>query len=355
MGMKKSRHIYFFIVLFILCLFLPLFFFNRGSEKISFEEKRYLADFPDPFTRSGFEDWINDNIGFRTGFVTMYANIMYRFLGLSPSEKIKIGKDGWLFYTGDNNLRIAEGTYPLFDDDISNIIACQEDIRDYLKGKNCEYYLILPPSKVSVYYDMLKGGYERIETPVDIVERALKENTDVNVINLKDCLLRAKENEQVFLRTDTHWNQLGAYRAYEEIHKRVMPSRSEAVVESYDTIVKGEFSDMMGASDLLKKEETKGIKIVNAEAMLLSDGDGKEFVYHNENGNGQTCLMFGDSMFGAEWKMKELIAEDYTDFIFVWSYDFDTDKVDKYKPDVVYYDISERFLSDLDNKVKISR
>ncbi len=352
---SERLHIKIFIIIFIMCLFLPLVFFNRDKEKISIEENRYFTDFPDPFTRSGFEDWVNDNIGFRSGFLGLHANIMYRLLGLSPSEKIMVGKNGWLFYTGDNNMSIANGTYPLFDDDIERIAVRQKEISDYLKERDCDYYLILPPSKVSVYYDMLRGNYMLTETPADIVEKALVEKTDVNVINLKEKLLEAKKDEKVYLMTDTHWNQAGAYIAYKQIHEEIMPERKEPEVELFETTVKGEFSNMMGASNLLKDEPTKGTRIKNPKAECVGGDNEKEFIYHNEKGNGQTCLMLGDSLFGADWNIRELIAEDYTDFIFVWSYDFDTDKVEKYKPDVVYYDIAERFLSDLDNKAKISR
>ncbi len=346
--MRSERlHIRIFIIIFIMCLILPLLFFNRDKEKISAGENRYLAEFPRPFTRTGFEDWVNDNIGLRTGFLELHANIMYRLLGLSPSEKICVGKDGWLFYTGDNNMRIAEGTYPLFDEDIERIAAGQKEISDYLKKRDCDYYLILPPSKVSIYYDMLKGSYTLRDTPVDIVERALSEKTDVKVINLKESLLEGKKQDKVYLMTDSHWSQAGAYTAYKKIHEEIMPDRKEPEVELYETKVKGEFSNMMGASNLLKDEITRETRIKDPKAACVGGDNKKEFVYHNEDGNGQTCLMFGDSFFGGRWNIRELLAEDYTDFIFIWSYDPDREIIEKYDPDIVLYDMGERFLSSL--------
>ena len=335
------------IVIFLICLFIPVLFINREKGKISEEENRYLADFPDPFSREGFENWLNDNIGFRNTFVSLHANIMFHLFRLSPSQKIVIGKHGWLFYTGDNNLKIADGTYPLTEENLNDIVKGQQKIKDYLKTINCEYYLILPPSKVSVYYEYLRGNYEIKDTPADIVERELKDKTDVDVINLKLALFEAKKKDKVFLKTDTHWNQLGAYDAYKEIHKRLLPKQDEPDVEIYETTVKGEFSNMMGSSGLLKDEETKATRITAPEAELISETGGKVFIYHNDNGNGKTCLMFGDSLFGADWNIKELLAEDFTDFIFVWSYDIDKNLIKKYSPDIVLYDMGERFLNSL--------
>ena len=349
-----KKHGIILTISFILCLTLPLVFFNRESKAVSVEENRYLAEFPKPFNRAGFEDWIEDNIGFRSAFVSLHANIMYRLLGLSPSEKINVGRDGWLFFTGDNNLRIADGIYPLFREELDDIVSGQLEVKEYLDERGCEYYLILPPSKVSIYYEYLKGNYDVKETPADIVEKELNGKTGVNVINLKKCLFKAKHRDQVFLKTDTHWNQLGAYEAYKEIHRITAFDTDEPEVEIYDTKVKGEFSNMMGSASLLPPEETKGTRIMMPDAKPVSDGDGKEFVYHNENGNGKTCLMFGDSLFGADWNIRELLAEDFTDFIFIWSYEFDTDKIEEYSPDIVFYDMGERFLNSLGDSCRIN-
>lgn len=335
------------IIAFLLCLILPLICFNRDTGKISEEENRYLAVFPKPFTQDGAENWINDNIGFRSNLVMLHADIMYHGFGLSPSEKIIVGKDGWLFYTGDNNLRIAEGTYPLFEDDLAAIEKGQTEVENFLAERHCDYYLILPPSKVSIYPEYMRGNYKETITPDDIIEKRLLADTDIKVINLKQTLLNAKKKGQVFFKTDTHWNQSGAYAAYQKIHSIVTPGQPEPKVEMRLSEWKGEFSNMMGAASLLPEEKTEITAIVSPSAKLTGGDNKKTYIYHNDAGNGKTCVMFGDSLFGAEWNLRELFAEDYTDFIFIWSYDFDQSIVDKYDPDVVMYDMGERFVNAL--------
>ena len=352
-SMNRKQNIV-FIIAFLACILIPLTMTNRTSGAVSEQENRYLASFPEPFSRSGFEDWIGDNIGLRSTFVSTYANIMYHVFGLSPSEKYSVGKDGWIFYTGDNNLRIADGTYPLYQDDIDSIIEGQKEVSDYLKSRGCRYYLILPPSKVSIYPEKLKGNYTIVRTPDDILEQAITDNTDVQVINLKQTLLDSKRNEQVFCKTDSHWNQLGAYAAYQKIHSVVSPDEKEAEVTTYDTVFDGEFSRMMGILKFMVEEKTVNTRIRDQSAVQIKyDPEKSIYVYHNDRGNGQTCVMFGDSLFGAEWNMKELLAEDFSDFIFVWQYDFDTDIIDKYEPDIVLYDMGERFVNALGDHCSI--
>ncbi len=47
---------------------------------------------------------------------------------LSPSSLVHIGKGGWYFYTGDNNLEIGMGTYSLTPELLEQIRVTQERI-----------------------------------------------------------------------------------------------------------------------------------------------------------------------------------------------------------------------------------
>ena len=64
---------------------------------------------------------------------------------------------------------------------------------------------------------MADGDYTVGTTAADILTDYIKANTDVKVINVKDGLIPAKEAGQLYLKTDTHWNQLGSYNAYSYI------------------------------------------------------------------------------------------------------------------------------------------
>jgi hypothetical protein len=42
----------------------------------------------------------------------------------------------------------------------------------------------------------------------------LRGDSGIDIVDLRSSLLRAKQTEQVYYRTDTHWNNAGAYVAY---------------------------------------------------------------------------------------------------------------------------------------------
>lgn len=378
MKRKKIQDI-FTIVLFIFILAIPLAKINLVNGKISETEKRKLATFPSLHDengnlslgsfRTGFESWLNDNIGYREDFVKLHSDLSLKVFNTSPSSQVEIGKDGWYFFTPNYNRAIADGNYPLDEGLLKNIGSSQQKISDYYKEKGMEYIIVLPPSKVSIYPEKIASDqYEVTQTPVDILADYLEKNTSVKVIRLKEALLEAKKNDQVYYKTDTHWNQQGVYVAYNKIINDMKDygiiNNNPIDVTFQDAFYQGEFAAMMGNLNALAPEKTKNSVIANPAAKRIESGDiinqveaikqsygvyNPSYIYQNDKlVNGKKAVMFGDSMFGS-WNATELLAENFSEFTYMWSYDMQPELVDLMKPDVVLYDITERFINMLTN------
>ena len=374
--MKKREIKKIIIVIgFLVIFFLPILCINRENGKVSVTENRYLASFPKLFDEKGnfisegfsenLEAWLNDNIGMREQFVELYTNIMVNVLHLSSNEKVEIGKGGWYFYTGDNNLKIAEGTYPLEESEVSKIVQLQQRISNKLHSQGREYVLVLTPAQTSIYPEMVKSGnYEVKDTPIDIVEKAIMEDSDVFVIALKEALLEKKTDEQVFFKTDTHWNWVGAYAAYCELIKRmnekgILSDDCERVI-TFESEYLGEMGAMLGNADVLGAEAVLKTTIVEQDAKKITFGEiNKRIeslpnrtwndvqVFQNDSVEGKVALMFGDSKFES-WNMPELLAEHFSTFVFVWGgwgNPISQDIIDIVNPDIVLLDVGERYLN----------
>lgn len=151
--MKKTANTSIVSIAFVLMLAVPIVCISWTGSDYSASEKRILAAKPTLFTQDGelnlnfggeFKNWLQDHIGFRSEFVTSSAAIKLRVFGMSPSEQVHIGKDGWYFYTPDDNLKIATGDYPLSEDTLAKILQEHLAIRDKLKAQGIEYVVILP-------------------------------------------------------------------------------------------------------------------------------------------------------------------------------------------------------------------
>lgn len=361
-----------------LLLLLPLAKINLVSGKISESENRVLASFPSLIGEDGklteqyfskFKSWFNDNIGFRTDYVALNGWLQYNVLHHSPSSKVEIGKDGWMFYTLDNNVDMAKGAYPNFGSDILQL-TCERQtrIQEKLAEKGIDYVLVLPASKVSIYPEYIASADCQVrETPSDLLAAYLKENSNVNVIKLKDALLKEKENHQLYFKTDTHWNDWGAYTAYREIITQLnamgLCDAQIAEVSVEEGTYKGEFSAMMGNRNLLPEEKCPETVIrnptshsiadqepaVSIQNLLLSQNNHNPFyAYENPTREDQpSVLLFGDSLF-AYWTMPELFAESFSRFSYIWNnYEIDENIIDLFEPDIVICTIGERYLNQL--------
>lgn len=364
------------IISFILLVAMPVLTINRVTGKVSEAENRYLAKFPEILNeqgqladglKSGLENWLSDNIGFREQFMKLSTRINYHILKKSPSDKVEIGRDGWFFYTLDDNMKIANGTYPLTEETLAKIALQQEKIKDKLESQGIDYVLILPTSKVSIYPEYIKNGnYLVRRTPVDILADYLQTHTDVKVIRLKDALLDAKRDQQVYFKTDTHWNGQGAYVGYQTVINKLNDfgfSNTKPVKVNLSPVpYRGEFSAMMGDINLLPVEQNFSPEIINPKAKEITSGrlfdiissikmnyniQTPSYLYENPYVQGEKVLMYGDSMFGA-WNLPQLFAENFNQFTYIWSYDIQQEVIDAVKPDIVFYEMAERFLNSMD-------
>lgn len=377
--MKKLTKInVIFIVCFIVMITAPLFCINRINGKISPTENRYLANFPKLLEENtgninkdffrGFNAWLKDNIGFREFFVKMNTKINYNILKTSPNPLVKFGKDGWFFYNNDHNLDIASGNYPLTEETLIAIKNEQESIQKALAKKGIEYVLVLNPSKVSIYPEEILGANFNVrETPVDIVEKYLKENTTIKVINTKNSLLKAKESgQQVYNKTDTHWNEEGAYIGYkytiEQLNQWGIIKSPPVSIKQVPSTFKGEFSAMMGDVSLLQPENINATEIISQNAKQVQNDKLFDLIrkeqkndnnlytcnrmYINKSEADKKVLLYGDSFFGS-WKINDLFAENCSELTYVWSDSVKGSVVDEIKPDVVVFERTERYINTL--------
>jgi hypothetical protein len=369
--MNSKINNFFIILVFLSAIILPLVFSNKAGGEKSETENRYLATFPDILTKDmkmapglkiGLENWINDNVGFRTQFQKFRSDFEYHVFHTSPSNQVHIGENGWFYYTENNNLEIAMGNYPLTQQTLEKIRDNQVKIQKALNSKGIQYVIVLTPSKVSVYPEYLQGGRFAVrDTVIDIVSDYLRKNTTILIINTKEDLLAAKTSELVYFKTDTHWNEAGAYVGYRSVInslKQYGIINSDPInITTYPSTHKGEFSTMMGDINLLPAEPFEATRIISPSSESVQSGDYYNHMqdlmkldntlgyisYQNENAEEKRVLIYGDSFF-VSWKMPLLLAENFSNLDFVWSDAIRGNVVRQSQPDIVIMERTERYI-----------
>lgn len=379
--MKKKIVSILFSALFLLALLIPLCTTSLKQNDLSADENRTLAKFP-AFVDSngkisrkgvfGFEGWFNDHIGLRSVFSRMNAALKLGVFHSSPAPSVYVGREGWYYFTYDNNLRIPFGDFPLSEETLQNIAACQESIRTELEQMGIPYILVITPSKASIYPEYISSQHLAVrETPIDTLTAYLQTHTGVTVVNTKPALLEAKANgEQVYFKTDTHWNTIGSSTGFRSMAGSIEQVCGKDIPEIDLTFSlqprKGDLRTLMNAVSFTEPEQAMKCVITSPGAKKADDSplakeldriqnqpgsnwQGPSEVWYNESAQG-TVLLFGDSFFGPDFKVSEYFAECYHETVLVRCITAYRESIELVSPDLVIMEITERSIPVLCNR-----
>lgn len=195
------------------------------------EEKRELAAPPKVSLNPAdfrsfparFDEYYRDHFGFRRSLIRAHHILMAKFLGVSPSKSVLIGKKGWLFYNEDAEIEDYLGYRQLSEEELAAWQRSLEWKEKLFAQKGARYIFLLAPHKPSIYPEYLPGFARRIRTRTrqDQLVAYLKAHSDVQILDLRPALLEAKSRRQLYWKNDTHWNNAGACVAYLRILRQI--------------------------------------------------------------------------------------------------------------------------------------
>lgn len=211
-----------FISIFIFIIFVPLFFTNLKPNTMSKSEKRYLVKPAQLYTQDGnlnthfikdFENWFNDNMGFRSYLVTMNANIQFYLFDRIERKDMHLGPNKELNYATDAILKDYQHNNLKSEDELNEIASSFQIINDYLKSKNIQYYYVQCFDKHSIYPEYFSNHVNQYGdiSKTDQIMKKLSDSTNISFISMKDILKNEKENYEVYSKwgDPTHWSQRG--------------------------------------------------------------------------------------------------------------------------------------------------
>lgn len=130
-----------------------------------------------------------------------------------------VGKDGWLFYTGEMSLRDYQKIDPLNISNIKKLVGVLNQMDAAVQGYGGTLLVIVPPDKSTIYPHYMPDQIPVIGTTTSLDR--LIERTRVygkyQLLDLRPTLIQASQSSHLYYKTDTHWNCLGAFYAYEDV------------------------------------------------------------------------------------------------------------------------------------------
>ncbi len=354
-----------FIAAFIAMLVIPLFTTNMQKDKISESENRTLAQMPSLYNEdgtlnreftSGFEAWINDNIGFRDNMVITNAKIQYSlFHVLSNNSDYYLGPKGELNYATPAILLDYQhlNLYP--EEHLKNFAESLQYINDYVESKNSQLYYYQCWDKQSIYPEYFPDTVIQHgdKSKTDEIVRGIKEYSSINVISPKRKLLDSKSIYDPYSKYGdaTHWSQRGAYIGYLKLMSTINENNGNKYhvldENDYNLTVKDQGTTLFGGihkKDMLEDFEIKNPKAVltNEKLTLYADDQRHLFYTNRDAGNDTRLLVIGDSYFGSF--LMDDIAESFYETVLIWG-DYNGNIgniIEEYDADIVIIENAER-------------
>ena len=302
---------------------------------------------------SDYTSYYNDNLPFRNNLITLNSAIDYFCFGRPSSDHVAIGTDNWLFYTKKDDgdpIGCYQGTNLFTEDQLNAITQNCMEMRDLIESQGKEFVILIVPNKERIYSEYMP---ERYGKPADNygalqIYDHLKTNTDLRVIYPYDELMAAKEqvSENIWYKTDTHWNMIGAYAGASSLMKELgieMPSlNSNTVTIKAGEETSGDLADMLSLhKQLLFADRQYTVEGYDMHDLKCSGkGFDKMINYHATGADPRSIYIIRDSY---ATQMADYIGSQFSDTFLRYASSYSYDELLRCDPDIVVYETAERY------------
>ena len=257
MFQKVYKTIYISIPL--ICLFFIGLFFDK-EKTISEIENRSLYTYKgeDEFDLNKFEKYLSDRILFREELINIYFWLGIHFE--TKNFKYLKGKENWIFSRKNPlkfNLPVLknyQNSLKIPPNMLNKIKLNLTIIQKFCEENNILLYIAFPPDKSRVYSRYMPSYIfrKKAPSPVEQVMQDTELSEKFKFIELEKPLIEASYGDElVYFRQETHWNETGAFLAYQKIMqaiqkdlKDVKPlSREDFIIEKKECCFAPYYSD----------------------------------------------------------------------------------------------------------------
>lgn len=335
------------IIVFFTVLLLPNAVMLLGLEKhypeVTNAKKLYFKNIniKNPIEAlKGFKNTYNFNYGFKKIAFHYYNNFKENNVNENslPEKKIK-GKKGWYFLGNaslgvlNSSLGIEKFSHKTWEISTRNILRLEH----FFKDKAIPFYVQVPRNKHVIYKENLPFIFlypPKMDTLINFWKQKNK-----NVIDQKQVLVKAKDTVQVYHKTDSHWNAIGAFVGYTELIGAIAKDFPEVNIQKISQF-KINYTNSNKQDLALLTNSSKGELIPE---LVLKDSEKNK----QSKSKKYKVLIFHDSYIYAQYSW---LKNSFKEVVLVKGLP-DKRRILEEKPDLVIFELVERNLHLLANKV----
>ena len=161
---------------------------------------------------------LEDNF-FQRNFLIENFNRLRIKVGDHVFPVVLISEEGWMEYTGDGNIDDFQNALHFSSDALFSTAQTIEECHKYAQEHNMTFLIVVAPNKASIYPDKLPEQIQPLSelSRFDQLNDYLKANRIPEILDLRPALREARQQQDVYTKMGSHWNNYGAYIAYVEI------------------------------------------------------------------------------------------------------------------------------------------
>lgn len=337
-------------------------YINNGADKISQTVVNGKFTLSVPLKLNGSNYFSLYGVG-KNGKTTDPVSFSFNVDSSAPTKPVMIGKAGRLVsketvadYCGDNILSLQQ---------LEQIRLNLEEKQNWLKsnGKNIQFMVMFAPNPLTIYPEDAPGNLIKSsqDSPLNQVINYLKANSDIQVADVRNILLSKKTMGNLYYKTDSHWNELGAYFGYYSLATKLeqaFPAIKPIELSKYNLLpskdVGGDLVYYLGLNKSAIEEETIHLKpkfdtlsnFTPSAPFVWVGNCNNTFTTHVNDENLPKAVMFRDSY---ATNLMPFLSENFRELVYYeeWNYKLDKDLIDSEKPDIVIYELVEKNISEL--------
>jgi hypothetical protein len=243
-----------------------------------------------------------------------------------------------------------------------NAWALVQDLRSStLEEMGTHYLLVLVPNKETLYSEAMPSYATRAEGPSRLTQlvNELRLHPHLHVLDLRDALLAHKAKARLYHYTDTHWNDTGAFIAYQAIIQALKPWFPTLTPLRYEDMHKrnvlstgGDLARICGLQEDLKEPQTLLEVPPGHASATLKDGSPLKwsrtdvegdirFETRSPTGEIPSVILARDSFADL---LIPYLSQHFEQALWLWTYDFPDREVSAHPPKLVIQELAERKL-----------
>lgn len=273
-------------------------------------------------------------------------------------DKTLIGKERWLIYTDEGSIDDYQHINAFSPAALLRLQQGLDTLNEDLRQKGIKFLVVIPPNKNTIYPEYVPDEIPVIVAPsrYDQLVEYMRQHGNTQILDLRPALLEARKTRVVYFAKDTHWNDHGAFVAYQQIilalqsdFPILIPHPLTDFKQTTQAGVALDLAQNIIAPDLVTDDIVLSpLYTSNTTYVQTKYGSRRLTIATNPNTTLPKAVIYHDSFF---YNLIPLIGDHFQKAVFIpinsppeiWNFSW----LDSEKPDIVILEFTERYIDQI--------